>query len=42
MESFINVDKNMIVNTTIGDVAVRWHDVRNGTFSLHGFYEPFP
>ncbi len=41
MESYINVDKNMIVNTTIGDVDVCWHDVRKAPFSLHGFYEPY-
>lgn len=40
MESLINVDKNMIVNTTIGDVEVVWYDVRTAPFSLHGFYEP--
>ncbi len=43
MESYINIDKNMIVNTTIGDVEVTWHDVRQSPFSLHGFWatEPF-
>ena len=40
MESYINIDKNMIVNTTIGDVAVTWHDVRQAPFSLHGFWQP--
>ena len=25
MESYINLDKNMLVNTTIGDVEVAWH-----------------
>jgi len=40
MESFINIDKNMIVNTTIGDVAVTWHDVKHAPFSLYGFSEP--
>lgn len=40
MENYINIDKNMIVNTTIGDVEVTWHDVRNDPFSLHGFWEP--
>ncbi|MBR6766521.1 MAG: hypothetical protein IKM02_01070, partial [Clostridia bacterium] len=40
MESYINVDKNMIVNTTIGDAEVAWHDVRKPPFSLHGFYKP--
>ncbi|MBQ9805773.1 MAG: hypothetical protein IJW49_04625 [Clostridia bacterium] len=40
MQSYINVDKNMIVNTTIGDVDVVWHDVRQAPFSLHGFHEP--
>ena len=29
MESYINLDKNMLVNTTIGDVEVEWHDVRD-------------
>lgn len=40
MENFINVDKNMIVNTTIGDVDVTWHDVRKAPFSLYGFHNP--
>ena len=40
MESYINLDKNMIVNTTIGDVEVEWHDVRDIPFELYGFYEP--
>jgi len=40
MESYINVDPNMIVNSTIGDVEVVWRDVRQAPFSLHGFYEP--
>ena len=37
MESYINLDKNMLVNTTIGDAEVVWHDVRKKPFSLHGF-----
>lgn len=40
MESYISLDKNMIVNTTIGDAEVTWYDVREGAFSLHGLYEP--
>lgn len=40
MESYINIDKNMIVNSTIGDVDVVWYDVRKAPFSLHGFHEP--
>lgn len=40
MENFINVDKNMIVNTTIGDVDVKWYDVRKAPFSVHGLYKP--
>lgn len=40
MESYINIDKNMIVNATIGDAEVIWHDVRQEPFSLHGLYEP--
>ncbi len=40
MESYINIDKNMVVNATIGDTEVTWYDVRQAPFSLHGFYEP--
>ncbi|MBE6553793.1 MAG: hypothetical protein E7666_05560 [Ruminococcaceae bacterium] len=40
MDSFIQVDPNMIVNTTIGDVEVVWRDVRTAPFALHGFYQP--
>ncbi len=40
MENYINVDQNMMVNATIGDVPVEWHDVRKPPFSIHGLYEP--
>ena len=40
MESYINIDPNMIVNTTVGDVEVAWYDVRRAPFALYGFYEP--
>lgn len=40
MESYINIDKNMIVNETIGDFEVVWRDVREEPFSIHGLYEP--
>lgn len=40
MENYINIDKNMIVQGTIGDTEVVWHDVRRSPFALHGFYEP--
>ncbi len=40
MNSFIDIDKNMVVNTTIGDAEVVWHNVKQAPFSLHGFYEP--
>ena len=40
MESYINVDKNLIVNTTIGNAEVIWHDIKTAPFSLHGFYDP--
>lgn len=43
MESYINIDKNMVVNKTIGDAEVVWYDVKKAPFSLHGFHgtEPF-
>lgn len=40
MENYINIDKNMIVETTIGNVEVVWHDVKKAPFSLHGFNAP--
>ena len=40
MESYINIDPNMIVNTTIGEEPVVWRDVRQTPFALYGFYEP--
>ena len=40
MENFINLDKNMVVNTAIGDVDVIWHDVRKAPFKIHGLYAP--
>lgn len=40
MESYINIDPNMVVRSTIGNVDVIWYDVRQTPFSLHGLYEP--
>jgi len=40
MESYIHLDKNMIVNTTVEEEGVVWYDVRKAPFSLHGFYRP--
>lgn len=40
MENYINIDKNMVVQSSIGDAEVIWYDARKAPFSLHGFYEP--
>lgn len=40
MESYINIDKNMIVEKTVGDIDVIWRDVREAPFMLHGLYNP--
>ena len=40
MESFINLDKNMVVSKTIGDVEAAWYDVRRAPFKLYGLYQP--
>lgn len=40
MESYINIDKNMLVAESISGYDVLWYDVRKEPFSLHGFYEP--
>ncbi len=40
MNSYMDLDKNNLANTTIGEYEVEWHDVRKAPFSLHGFYNP--
>lgn len=40
MESYINLDKNMIVASKIDETDVVWYDVRKSPFALHGFYDP--
>ena len=40
MESYINVDPNMVVRSKIENVDVNWYDVRQAPFSIHGLYEP--
>lgn len=40
MENYTNVDRNMIVSETIGDLEVKWYDVREAPFSIHGLYRP--
>jgi hypothetical protein len=40
MESYINVDPNMVVRSKIENVDVNWYDVRQAHFSIHGLYEP--
>ena len=39
MKNFINIDKNMVVNSTIDNVEVKWYSVKNAPFCLHGFCE---
>ncbi|MBE6636129.1 MAG: hypothetical protein E7617_08070 [Ruminococcaceae bacterium] len=36
MESYINIDKNMIAAETIGDREVVWYNVEQAPFSIHG------
>ena len=40
MESYINLDKNNLASSNIGDAEVVWHDIKQAPFSLHGFYNP--
>ena len=40
MESYINIDKNMIVNKTIGNVDVVWYDIKESPFAIHGLIVP--
>jgi len=38
MESYLHLDPNLAVSTTIGEEAVEWHSVCQPPFALHGFY----
>jgi len=40
VENYINLDKNMLVERTVGDVDVIWHDVRRAPFAIYGLYKP--
>ena len=40
MESYININPNMVVRSKIENVDVNWYDVRQAPFSIHGLYEP--
>jgi len=33
------LDKNLIVSTEIEEQDICWHDIREGSFSLHGIYK---
>ena len=39
MENFINIDKNMVASSTIGDVEVKWYNAKNAPLKLYGFCE---
>lgn len=40
-EVYVEVDRNMIIETTIKEPDVRFHDVRKPPFELYGFYDPY-
>ena len=39
-EAYVEVDKNMIVDSKIDVTDVRWYDVRRAPFQLYNFYDP--
>ncbi len=39
-EAYVEVDKNMIVETSIDEPDIRFHDVRQAPFELYGLYDP--
>lgn len=39
-EAYVEVDKNMIVATSITEPDVKFYDVRKPPFDLYGFYDP--
>lgn len=40
MKNLVQLDKNMIVERTVGDVEVQWLNVREEPFDLYGLYQP--
>ena len=39
-DAYVEVDKNMVVESSIGEPDVKFYDVRRQPFGLYGFYEP--
>ena len=37
---YVEVDKNMIVETNIAEPDIKFYDVRRAPFELYGFYDP--
>ena len=39
-EEYVEVDKNMVVNTTIDEPDIKFYDVRRAPFELYNLYDP--
>lgn len=39
-EEYVEVDKNMVIETQIGEPDIKFFDVRKPPFELYGFYDP--
>lgn len=39
-EAYVEVDKNMVVETSIAEPDIKFYDVRRPPFELYGFYDP--
>ncbi len=39
-EKYVEVDKNLAIETSFPETDVRFHDVRSAPFELYGFYDP--
>ncbi len=40
-QGYVEVDRNMIIETSIEEPDIRFHDVRQAPFNIYGFFDPY-
>ena len=38
---YVEVDKNMVIETSIAEPDIKFYDVRKEPFSIYGFFDPY-
>lgn len=40
-QGYVEVDRNMIIETSIEEPGIKFHDVRQAPFNIYGFFDPY-